>query len=112
MNDRRKMKIGDWFVWFALLAVGALLGLAVVALVGFEEPAFFLSIIFYFIPIGFVFVFAFFMLELAGPHSLDEVNAPPRTEAKKPKPLFLLTSLPAGFVIGVIKATFGLSGEF
>lgn len=112
MRDRRKMKIGDWFIWFALLAVGVLLGLAVVALVGFEEPAFFLSIIFYFIPIGFIFVFAFFMFELAGPHSLDEVDTSSGRETKKPKPLFLLASLPTGFIIGVIEATFGLSGLF
>ncbi len=112
MSDRRKMEIGDWLIWFALLIVGALLGLAVVALVGFEEPAFLQSIIFYFIPIGFVFVFTFFLLEVVGPPSSNDVNSSSATQTKKPKPLFLLVSLPTGFTIGVIEATLGLSGSF
>lgn len=112
MRDRRKMQLGDWLIWIALLVVGALLGLAVVALVGFDEPAFFLSIVFYFIPVGFLFVFTFFMFELAGPSSLDEDDASSGRETKKPKPLFLLASLPAGFAIGAIDATFGLSSAY
>ena len=110
MNDRRKMQMGDWLTWIALLIVGGLLGLAVVAWVGFEEPAFLLSIIFYFIPVGFVFVFMFFLFEVAGSGLPIEVEASSTEETKKPKPLFLLVSLPAGFAIGAIWATFGLSG--
>jgi hypothetical protein len=110
MSDRRKMQMGDWLTWIALLIVGGLLGLAIVAWVGFEEPAFLQSIIFYFIPIGFVFVFTFFLFEVAGSGLPIEVEASPTKETKKPKSLFLLVSLPVGFAIGAIWATFGLSG--
>ena len=110
MSDRRRMQIRDWLTWIALLIVGALLGLAVVAWVGFEEPAFLQSIIFYFIPIGFVFVFTFFLFEVAGSGLPIEVESSSAKETKKTKPLFLLLSLPAGFAIGAIWATFVLSG--
>lgn len=112
MSDRRKMQIGDWLVWFGLMIVGALLGLAVVAWVGFEEPAFLQTIIFYFIPIGFGHVFMFFLFEVAGSGALNETKSASSKETRKPKPLFLLVSLPAGFIIGVVAATFGLSGTF
>ncbi len=112
MSDRRKMQIGDWLIWFALMIVGALLGLAVVAWVGFEEPAFLQTVIFYFIPIGFVHVFTFFLFEVTSSGMLDEMKSASSKETKKSKPLFLLVSLPAGFIIGVNEATFGLSGTF
>lgn len=112
MSDRRRMQLSDWLIWFALVVVGALLGLAVVAWVGLEEPAFLQTIIFYFIPIGFVHVFTFFLFEVAGSGSLNEMNVASSKETKKSKPLFLLFSLPAGFFIGAIEATFGLSGTF
>jgi len=112
MSDRRKMQTGDWLVWFALMTVGALLGLVVVVLVGLEEPAFVQTIIFFFIPIGFVHFFTFFLLEVAGSGSLNEAQSGSFKETKQPKPLFLLVSLPAGFTIGAVAATFGLSGTF
>lgn len=108
MSDQRKMQIGDWLIWFALMIVGALLGLVVVAWVGFEEPAFLQTIVFFFIPIGFVHVFLFFLFEVADSGSLNETEF----TSKKAKPLFLLVSLPAGFIFGVIAATFSLSGSF
>lgn len=110
MSDRRTMQIGDWLVWVALMIVGVLLGLAVVAWVGFEEPAFLQTIIYYFIPIGFVFVFTFFLHEAGGGGPLNGTRAQSSKDTKKLKPLFLLFSLPAGFIIGLIAATFGLSG--
>lgn len=112
LSDRRKMQIGDWLIWFALLIVGGLLGLAIVAWVGLEEPAFLQTVVFYFIPIGFVHVFTFFLFEVTGSDMLDEMKSASSKETKKSKPLFLLVSLPTGFVIGVIEATFGLSGTF
>lgn len=110
MSDRRKMQIGDWLIWFALLIAGALLGLIIVVLVGLEEPAFVQTVLFYFIPFGFVFVFTFFLFEVTGSNALDETDVASSQDPKKPKPLFLLVSLPAGFIIGAVAATLGLNG--
>lgn len=108
MSDRRQMQFSDWLIWLALMIVGGLLGVLVVAWVGFEEPAFLHTIVYFFIPIGFVHVFIFFLFDVADSVALNQM----KSTSKKLKPLFLLVSLPAGFIIGVIAATFSLSGLF
>ncbi|MEO0912695.1 MAG: hypothetical protein AAFY59_06880 [Pseudomonadota bacterium] len=107
MNERHKMEFGDWLNGTAILAVSLFIGLAVGEWVTLEGAAFWLTIIYIFIPFGFVFVFIFFMSEVSDLSS--GIKRPVSRPPKRPKPLALLASLPAGFFIGVIGAQFGLS---
>ncbi len=108
MSDRRKMQFGDWLSGAAMLAMGIFLGLAVGEWVKLDGAAFWLTIIYVFIPFGFVFLFIFFMTDL-----LDRFNGAVKPAAvrrwEKRKPLALLFFLPAGVLMGTIGAQFGLS---
>ena len=109
MNDRRRMRMSDWAISVVLFVVGALLGLAVVIWVGSEEPAFWPSVIFWFIPIGFINTFVFFLSDMSAPSLSDEAGSLHRRDAQKLKPMLLLYSLPAGFMIGAIGVVYGFS---
>ncbi len=109
MSDRRRMRMSDWAISVVLFVVGALLGLAVVVWVGSEEPAFWLSVIYWFIPIGFMNIFVFFLSDMSAPSLSDDAESPRRRDAQKLKPILLLYSLPAGFVIGAIGIVYGFS---
>lgn len=109
MSDRRRMRMSDWAISVVLLVVGALLGLAVVVWVGSEEPAFWLSVIFWFIPIGFINTFVFFLSDVSAPSLSDDADSLHHGDAQKHKPMLLLYSLPAGFVIGAIGIVYGFS---
>ncbi len=109
MGDRRKMQIGDWLNGAAILAVGLFLGMAVGELINLEGAAFWLTIVYVFIPFGFVFLFIFFLDDLMDRSLFSGIKPASSNGTEKRKPLALLFSLPTGFVIGVIGAQFGLS---
>ena len=110
MGDRRSMQFGDWINAAALLAVGVFLGLAIEGLVQLIGSPF--------LPQALLTVLLFagvFLLYLALDALVERVFntgvKPARLARKKErKPLALLLSLPAGLVIGVIGAQFGLRG--
>lgn len=108
MSDRRKMHFIDWLSGAAMLAVGVFLGLAVGEWVKLDGAAFWTTIVYVFIPFGFVFLFIFFSTDL-----LDRLNGAVKPAAvrrwERRKPLALLFFLPAGLLIGAIGAQFGLS---
>jgi len=107
MSDRRKMQLGDWFNGAALFAVGLFLGLAIGEWLTLEGTAFWLTIIYIFIPFSFVFLLIFFLGEVTDRSFFSGVKAPKRPE--KPKPLALLATFPSGLIVGAIGAQLGLS---
>ena len=112
MRERHKMQLFDWVIAAGLLAVGFYLGLAVGALLQLDGFAFWFTIIYVFIPFGFVFLFIYFMDDLA-----DRIFSGARKPAhlkhtQKRKPLALLLSLPIGLVVGVIGSQVGLTEFF
>ncbi len=112
MSDRRRMTMSDWATLVVLFVVGALLGLAVVFWVGSEEPAFWQSVIYWFIPIGFINTFVFFLSDISAPALSDEADTSQRSDAQELKPMLLLYSLPAGFIVGAVGFVFGFNEVF
>lgn len=108
MTDRRKMQFGDWINGAALLAIGVLLGVALGEWLTLEGAAFWFAIVYIFIPFGFV-----FLLILLLPKVFDYLNygvkpaAVKRWERRKPLALFFF--VPAGVIVGVVGAQFGLA---
>ena len=109
MSDRRKMHIGDWLNGAAILAVGLFLGLAIGEWINLEGAAFWLTIVYVFIPFGFVFLFIFFLDDLMDRSFFSSIKPPSSKKTEERKPLALLLSLPTGFMIGAIGAQFGLT---
>ena len=108
MSERRKMQFIDWVMSASFLAIGLFLGLAVGEWLKLDGIARWLTLIYIFIPFGFVFLFIIFMHDL-----WDRIffNIKPASSSRyeKAKPLTLLLSLPVGLLVGVIGAEFGLS---
>lgn len=108
MPNRRKMEPGDWFNATAFLAIGLLLGLALANMVPLLGTPFWPVVIL--IPLLFAGVLVFDSLlgrlfERIFPSGVRPASHP---APKERRPLGLLLSLPAGLVIGVIGARFGL----
>ena len=109
MSERRKMQGIDWVIGASSVAVGLFLGLAVGEWVKMEGIARWLTIIYIFIPFGFVFLFIFFLDEVTDRVFFTGVKSSAAKREKRRKPLALLLTLPVGLVIGAIGAQFGLS---
>jgi uncharacterized membrane protein YfcA len=102
------MQLFDWVIAGSLCAVGSYLGLALAALITMDSAAFWLTVIYVLIPFGFVFVFIYFMNDLGDWIFSGRVKSFTPARMRKRRPLLLYFSLPAGVIIGVIGAQFGL----
>ncbi len=109
MADRQKMDFWDWITGAAFLAMGVYLGLALSGLIELEGAAFWFTVVFVVIPFGFVFLLVFYMHDVVD-RVLNGTIIPASVKRwRKRKPVPLLLSLPAGVVIGVVGAQFGLT---
>ncbi|WP_295070322.1 hypothetical protein [Tabrizicola sp.] len=108
MPNRRKMGPGDWLTATAFLAMGLFLGLALANMVLLVGTASWPIIIL--IPLLFagVLVFDSLLGRLFGRFFPSGVRPASHPAPKERRPLVLLLSLPAGLVIGVVGARFGL----
>lgn len=108
MTNRRRMISGDWTNAALLLAVGFFLGLAGSNMVKLLGTPFWPLVIL--IPALFGGVVLFDMLLDRVVNRILPSGLKPATQpkTKERKPLALLFSLPAGFLIGLIGATLGL----
>lgn len=109
MADRHKMQLFDWVIAASLCAVGFYLGLALAALITMDGAAFWLTVIYVLIPFGFVFVFIYYMNDLGDWIFPGSVKSSAPARMRKRRPVLLYLSVPAGVVIGVIGAQFGLT---
>ncbi|WP_019953967.1 hypothetical protein [Yoonia vestfoldensis] len=110
MNDRRKMAPGDWLNAAAFLAIGVFLGLALDMLLTLDWAAFWLT------AISMAILFWGLIAASSVIDSLFErlfpsgVKPARNAPAKQRGPLAVLASLPAGILIGLTGAQFGLGG--
>lgn len=110
MNDRRKMEPRDWINAVALMAMGVCLGLALDLLLTLDRATFSMTaismaILFWGLIAASSVIDGLF--ERLFPGGIKPArNAP----AKERRPLAVLASLPAGILIGLTGAQFGLGG--
>ncbi len=108
MRHRRKMQAGDWLNGATLLVVGVFLGLAVPGLVRLAGTDFWPLAILIPVLFGSVFLFDLLLGGLINRIFSTGIKPARRRQGKERKPLVLLLSLPAGLLVGVIGAQFGL----
>lgn len=100
-------QILDWFLAAGNLAVGLLLGAAIGEWIGMEEDAFWFTVIYVFIPFGFVFLLVYFLNKVAyrGFFKGEEPAAVRRLNRRNR--LAYLAWIAIGMVLGVIGSQFG-----
>lgn len=108
MADRHQMAFFDWVIAAGLCAMGVYLGLLLAALITMDGATFWLTVIYVLIPFGFVSLFIYFMNDLGDWIFSGRVKSSAPARMRKRRPVLLYFSVPAGVIIGVIGAQFGL----
>jgi len=108
MHERQKMQSFDWLIFVCLVAVGTYLGSAIDSMIDLARAGSWWSILF--VLFLFACALAFYLLSGAVLEFLSTGRfTAPKQLQKRRRPLALLLAVPAGIVIGIIGAQFGLT---
>lgn len=108
MSERREMEAGDWINSAINIAIGVLLGSVFYGLAQLVAGgSWLMALILLFLGAGlFLFMVLFDKLfDRLFPTGIRPARTP---QAKRPKPLLRVLSLPFGFILGVVLAVLGL----
>ena len=109
MSERRRMQIGDWINAGFLLVIGVYLGFAVDGLLQLATTSFWPMVIILLLMFVGIFLFELLVDKLFNRIFPIGVRSANKSEAKRPKPLTILLSLPAGVTLGIVLARLGLA---
>lgn len=108
MRERRSMELGDWLNSAVNAVIGVLLGSVTHSLVQLVSSGAWLTAVILVLLGTSLFLFMVFLDRLSDrlfPAGIRRVGSP---QARLPKPLARVLSMPFGFVIGVVLAILGL----
>jgi uncharacterized membrane protein YfcA len=101
------MEFRDWFDAVFFIVIGALLGSVASNLMQLTSTAFWIMVVISLLIFSGVFLFELVTDKLIDRIFPSGVRAARKPQAQGRRPLILLLSLPAGFVLGILLAKFG-----
>jgi hypothetical protein len=103
------MQLGDWLNAATLLIIGVLLGIAIDAMAQLATTPYWPLVILIPLMFGGVLLLDGLLNRLANRIFPSAIRTVGKSESKPRKPLALLLSLPAGLILGIVLARFGLA---